>query len=255
MAHEETQSILPFMEAKPAFRMFRIFNNSQYKEMASSRHRLDHHALPLFSSQGFPERIVRALAETGLVKLKEVLESFEFFERVRRRLRASVVADLCCGHGLTGMLFAIFERDVERVVLLDKREPQLFQPIFNALCEQAPWIKEKVVFHQEILNRAADYLAPGASIIGVHACGKRTDGCIEAAIKLRGSLAVMPCCYGQTGQGAPCALKQSLGVVLATDVERTYRLEQANFQVSWSAIPQAITPMNRIIAAHPHPMG
>ncbi len=239
------------MEAKPAFRAFRIFNQPEYEGLANCRHRLDHRALPLFSGTDFPNRLARTLAEDGLMNLKEVLESFEFFERVRTRVRAPEMVDLCCGHGLTGMLFAIFEREVEKVVLWDKRKPELSDQLLKTLYKQAPWIEDKIVWREDILNRAVDSLSQGASVIGVHACGKRTDGCIETAIQLKGKLAVLPCCYGQTGQSAPLALKQSLGVVLATDIARTYKLENAGYEVSWSAIPKAITPMNRIIAAHP----
>ena len=35
-------------------------------------------------------------------------------------VRRSVVVDLCAGHGLTGMVFAAFERSVEEVWLVDK---------------------------------------------------------------------------------------------------------------------------------------
>ena len=44
-------------------------------------------------------------------------------------------------------------------------------------------------------------------------------------------------------------MHKALGRALATDIHRTYRLEAAGYQVDWSAIPRAITPMNRIMVA------
>ena len=38
---------------------------------------------------------------------------------------------------------------------------------------------------------------------------------------------------------------------LAYDVDRTYKLIRAGYHVEWSAIPCAITPMNRILIATP----
>ena len=69
-------------------------------------------------------RLARALAARSAINLKEWLESFEFFARTRKHVRADVVADLCCGHGLTGLLFAIFDKKVQRVLLVDARRPR-----------------------------------------------------------------------------------------------------------------------------------
>jgi hypothetical protein len=50
---------------------------------------------------------------------------------------------------------------------------------------------------------------------------------------------------------APRALRKGLGADLASDVARTYRLEQAGYEVDWSTIPLAVSPKNRIIIARP----
>jgi hypothetical protein len=57
----------------------------------------------------------------------------------------------------------------------------------------------------------------------------------------------MPCCYAQTARRAPRALREALGAILTTDIDRTYRMEQAGYEVDWSEIPAAITPMNRVL--------
>ena len=45
--------------------------------------------------------------------MKELVEAFEFFAAVRKDLRARSLADLCAGHGLVGVLFALHERRLE----------------------------------------------------------------------------------------------------------------------------------------------
>ena len=64
---------------------------------------------------------------------------------------------------------------------------------------------------------------------------------------VRGNVAVMPCCYFKTARRAPKALQKALAADLATDIDRTYRLEAAGYQVDWSAVPPAITACHRII--------
>lgn len=61
----------------------------------------------------------------------------------------------------------------------------------------------------------------------------------------------MPCCYGAVAQkaGAPAGLRKSLGASLAADIQRSYTLEEAGYDVKWRAIPMEITPLNRILVA------
>ncbi|MCA9665376.1 MAG: methyltransferase [Myxococcales bacterium] len=198
-----------------------------------------------------PHRLARALCDEKALPIKELFESFEVFERVRRRLRAAVVADLCCGHGLTGALFAIFARDTEQVILLDHKRPQSHAHVMRAIERVAPWAPAKVRYVEARVQRAREHVPDGASVVALHACGSRTDRCIDLAVERRGALALVPCCYFGTAQAAPPALREALGPRLATDVHRTYRLEQAGFRVEWSAIPRAVTAMNRVLVARP----
>ncbi|MFT7623948.1 MAG: hypothetical protein ACI9WU_003134 [Myxococcota bacterium] len=192
-------------------------------------------------------RMVRALCARRVLPLKEVFESFEFFERVRGRVRAPNVADICCGHGLTGLLFAAFERQVETVFLVDKAPPPSHTLVLDAICEVAPWTRDKIQWLAQPLQQARKVLRTQTTILGLHACGIRTDHCIDMAIELGGHTALVPCCYQGQGREAPDALRQQLGVPTATDVHRTYRLEGANYDVTWSGLPQTVTPMNRLI--------
>ena len=227
------------------FKAFRRFNDPALARFARLRARVEPSMAEHFPGDGLPDKMARALIHRRALPLKELLESFEFFERPRRRLRAPAVADLCCGHGLTGVLFALFERSVERVVLLDRHRPDSALAVLDAAAEVAPWVAAKVAWREADVEDAA--LEPGTSVLALHACGVRTDRCLDAAIAARGAVAVMPCCYAQTGAGAPRAVHDALGIALATDVHRTYRLEGEGYRVAWSAIPAAISPMHRIL--------
>ena len=79
----------------------------------------------------------------------------------------------------------------------------------------------------------------------------------DAAPASTAALAVMPCCYAHSraAVAAPRALRKSLGVAAAADVERTYTLERARYATTWRHIPHAITPLNRIVVAKREPEG
>ena len=69
--------------------------------------------------------------------------------------KSADIVDLCCGHGLVGMLFAVFERKVERVVLVDQRKPASFPAIWQAMCKAAPWVAKKVTFVEKSLAQVS----------------------------------------------------------------------------------------------------
>ena len=202
-----------------------------------------------FTGDTMLDRLARALAAAKAIDMKEFVESLEFYHRVRRTVRGEIVADLCCGHGLTGLLFALFERRVEQVWLVDRVRPEAHARLFDAVCSLGEWIAPKVRYVEAPLKTLA--LPKGAGVIGVHACGGATDLCLRKAIEAGGPVAVMPCCYGRAVPSGPPALHAALGKILSADIDRTYRLEQTGYSVQWSAIPRSITPLNRIIIGRP----
>jgi hypothetical protein len=193
------------------------------------------------------DRLIWALAERKAINVKEVLESFETFARVRRRLRAKSMADLCCGHGLTGLIFAALEPKVEAVTLYDREKPPKADVILEAIVEVAPWVEAKITWVEADVDHAAEHLPPRTSIVAVHACGVRTDRVLEAALAVGGDVAVVPCCYAKTNRKAPRPLREVLGAELATDVHRTYWLEHQGYKTEWATIPEAISEKNRIL--------
>ena len=239
------------------FRILRAFNDDKLRRYAGTKTRIGRNALPHFSGDTLAERLVRELAHERALPIKEVVEAFEFFAVVRKYLRRTpTIVDLCSGHGLAGILFAVFERRTQEVVLCDRRKPLHFEHVWRACTKTAPWIENKVRYLEGDLSGSRASLPTGSAVIGVHACGTLTDTCIEIALDLEGPLAVMPCCRANASNTAPMGLRQALGEDVAYDVDRTYAIERRGYRVRWREIPDAVTPMNRVlIAVQRRPVG
>jgi hypothetical protein len=201
----------------------------------------------LFTGTKLHNKFLQALGEAQLIPIKEVLECFEYFNRIRKHVRAEQMCDLCCGHGLLGILFAMFEESVKTVYLVDKVEPPSRQKLLAIANQAAPWIEAKIINKADELSPESDWLIQGMAVVSAHACGTLTDLCIDIACVTKGNTAILPCCYPRKHCNAPFALQTKLGFELAYDIDRTYTLEKNNYKVRWDSIPAAISPMNRII--------
>ena len=82
----------PAVEDAP-FKALRALNCLDGHRLARQRHRLLPELLPWFRGDPWIERFTALIAEQRLVDIKELCESVEFHARVRRRLRAPVMAD------------------------------------------------------------------------------------------------------------------------------------------------------------------
>ena len=235
---------------RSGYKLFRQFNAGAGFDVGS-RNPIGPGHVASFGGDSLQDRLARSLAEERAVPVKEVFESFEFFGRVRKYVRGPVVADLCAGHGLTGVLFAAFERSVQQVHLIDRRRPPSADRVLAAVARVAPWVTDKVSWSTCDLESVGAVLPRGCSVIAVHACGLKTDRSLEVALEAGGPVAVMPCCYHDVHCDAPRTLVQHLGGDLAYDIDRTYRLECAGYEVRWDAIPAEITPMARVLIARP----
>jgi hypothetical protein len=232
-----------------SFRLLRHLNTPEGAACLGYRGYTDERSLRYFPGDGLAQRFVRALAKRGAVPMKEVLESFEFFATVRREVRAPQVADLCAGHGLVGALFALYERSVDRVFLVDRKPPPNRLKVMAAAHEVGPWTREKLVERDEPLAECA--LELGTSVVSVHGCGARTDQAIELGLASGGAIAVMPCCRAHRRSRKSPAVAREVGPDLAIDIDRTYRMEAAGYRVRWAEIPEGITPMNRVLVGRP----
>lgn len=227
------------------------------------------------------------------VDVKEVCESVEFVLRMRKRVVGNVIKlkkqrrkqqqqlpnqkndssssiihlqDLCCGHGLTGMLFAACygsptaNNNQVHVTLVDQTQPSSHTVLKDLIVQVCPWVQDRIKYQASSLdewktssaeNDIDDEIIHTTKpniIIATHACGMLTDYVINYAMEQKAeSIAVMPCCYTGTDVGSPYGIKRALGVSWAADIRRSYKLQECGYHVDFGAIPQSITPMNRII--------
>lgn len=202
-----------------------------------------------FTGDGLPAAFARALCARRATSPKELFEATEVFALARKWVRRRRVADLCSGHGLAGVLFAIFERGVDDVILVDRVRPKSADAILTAAADVAPWAPGKVEWREEALKRTE--LEPGTGVLAIHACGLRTDAALRLAIEGGGPFAALPCCRPHRKHPAPDGLKTALGADTAIDVHRTYALEEAGYHVAWNGIHRDISPMNRVLLARP----
>jgi len=212
----------------------------------------------LFEGETLKARLSAALAERNAVDRKEFFETFEFFFHTRDCLRCSdesaTLVEVAGGHGLLGILCAIFERQrFSRVVVADRKRPSSYAAVLAAAAQVVPWVTERIEYVEADFKQEPVALLPkGCAVACIHGCNSLTDEVLAAAVEAEvASLTVMPCCYAHSraSEEAPRALRKSLGVAFAADIQRTYTLEAAGFAVHWRHLPRAITPMNRILLA------
>ncbi len=233
------------------FRLLSQFNTPEGQPALGYCGYVDQRSKPFFRGDGLANRFVAALADRKAVPMKEVLESFEFFAAVRKDVRAPTMVDLCAGHGLVGVLFALFEHKVERVQLVDWKPPASRKRVLEAANEVGPWTKDKIELCDQKIEVYADSVVAGASVVSVHACGHRTDRCIAIGVRAKGAIAVMPCCHSKRHSPYSAPIGRALGNDMAIDIDRTYRMEAAGLTVRWTEIPQTITPKNRVLIGRP----
>lgn len=233
------------------FRLLTQFNDPELAWALGYRGYIDERSARHFAGDSLHERFARALAARRAVPFKEVLEAFEFFTRVRKHVRGRVVADLCAGHGLVGALYAIYDKRVEEVFLLDRTAPASRALVLEAAIEVAPWCAGKFRERRLNLRRDSALLPAASAVLAVHACGSLTDIAIDLGLELGGAIGLLPCCRPHRQSPAPAAIARALGDDLAFDVDRTYRMQRAGYHVRWDEIPAAITPMNRVLVGRP----
>ena len=104
---------------------------------------------------------------------------------------------------------------------------------------------------RRLKRRRRQRAASAMIVVSTHACGSLTDAVLEYAADVgAASIAVMPCCYTGTADGAPYGVRRMLGVGMAADIRRAFELQgRGDYHVDFAAVPRAITPMNRIIVA------
>jgi predicted RNA methylase len=182
-----------------------------------------------FPADTIHDKVARVLCETHSIPRKEFYESWSFVSRARRHLDAPVVWDLCAGHGLVALLFALLEPSLESVRAVDQQQPSSFEKMRQGLMAIDPVRIAKVTF--DVLRLDALEPPPGRVFVtAVHACGRRTDRALDLALASRSSVAVLPCCHDTTSVSIPPAVLQRFSKRDAVDLSRMFRLHAAGYR-------------------------
>jgi len=141
------------------------------------------------------------------------------------------MAEVCCGHGLIGTLYAMLEETVESVTLTDVTIPPSLRRVVKAATQLAPWTAEKMTIGERSIVDTGSILEKRTGVVSAHGCGALTDQAIDLALSVGGNVAVMPCCCHPKHPDAPQVLYRELGVKDGVDVHRTYRMNEAGYRV------------------------
>jgi hypothetical protein len=86
--------------------------------------------------------------------------------------------------------------------------------------------------------------------VSSHACGALTDRVLARAVAARARVAVLPCCHN-LDSGDDGGLAGWVDGAVAIDIVRAMRLEQQGYRSWTQAIPEDITPKNRLLLGAP----
>lgn len=214
----------------------------------NSRAKLNTTHLHLFAGDTLFDKVARAVCEAECLPRKELYESWEVARRVRRRMRGGRVVDLACGHALVAWLMLLLDDTSERALAVDKRIPDSAAKIEAVITRAWPRLAGRVELRPAAIGSVA--LEASDVAVSAHACGALTDEVIDAAIAGRARVAVLPCCHDERACDAG-GLGGWMDAALAIDATRAAKLRNAGYRVFTQAIPDAITPKNRLLMGEP----
>jgi len=213
-----------------------------------SRAKLNPTHLHLFAGDTLFDKIARAVCKAECLPRKELYESWEVARRARRRFRGGRVVDLACGHALVAWIMLLLDDTSERALAVDKRIPDSAAKIASAMSEAWPRLAGRIETRAGAIADVA--IAKDDVVVSAHACGTLTDEVIDAAVRARARVAVLPCCHDE----AACdlgGLRGWLDAPLAIDATRAAKLRGSGYRVHTQLIPESITPKNRLLLGEP----
>jgi hypothetical protein len=214
----------------------------------SSRARLTTRDLERFPGDTLFDRIARAVCQAGCLPRKELYEAWEVARRVRRLFRGGRVVDLGGGHGLLAQTLLLLDNSSPRALVVDPALPPSSAKLHDSLVQAWPRLSGRVEFaasRMEHVELTADDL-----VVASHACGHLTDVVLDRAASVRARVAVLPCCHHL----AACETGGLTGWVdgaAAIDIMRAMRLAERGYRIMTHAIPEEITPKNRLLIGEP----
>jgi hypothetical protein len=207
-----------------------------------------HNFMKKFPKHSIDRNIFSWALEAG-IKDKEIQESFDYVERIRKIVSGKRVLELCGGHGLVGLILA-YKKIAPSVHLVDKnntRGHQRLETYFNV------WTK--ATFDQMDLETFLRECNPAHYdvVVGMHLCGGLSDIAIDFALHNNLEVVMTPCCFNLL-RGNP--VKQVTGAFAhlgnramqdAVNVLRASRIWQKGYNLTVKYLNEAISPMNTIL--------
>jgi len=192
-----------------------------------------------------------SLALSCHIPLKEILESLDFADRIKKyvsvrnqcQFKKRKVLEIGCGHGFIGYTL-LFKKLASLVYQIDIKETKSHKRLTRHGNEHC-----KMIFYEGNVYDELDYLLnlDFDIIIGCHLCGNLTDFAIDLSIKTNTDIAVCPCCYGKKkSRGNEKRIRELFGSE-SIDVYRCIKLLEEGYNVTNKFLNKTITPMNRII--------
>ncbi|HUP38964.1 MAG TPA: methyltransferase [Vicinamibacterales bacterium] len=214
----------------------------------SSRGRLTRRDLDRFPSGTLFDRLGRTVCEAGCLPRKELYEAWEVARRVRRLFRGGRVLDLGGGHGLLAHVMLLLDDTSLNAVVIDKTLPASSAKMHDAILATWPRLAGRVTFVSSGI--ASIDILDTDIVVSSHACGALTDLVLARAAAARARVAVLPCCHNLDSVDAG-NLSGWIDGAVAIDVMRALRLQRQGYRIWTQAIPEEISPKNRLLIAAP----
>ena len=213
-----------------------------------SRGRLTKRDLDRFPDNTLFDRLARTVCEAGCLPRKELYEAWEMARRVRRLFRGGRVLDLGGGHGLLAQAMLLLDDTSPTALVIDTTLPASSAKLHDVIVASWPRLAGRVRFVAGGIEDVA--VLDTDIVVSIHACGALTDLVLARAAAARARVAVLPCCH-DLDAGDDGGLSGWVDGAVAIDIVRALRLEQQGYRIWTQAIPEGITPKNRLLIGAP----
>ena len=231
------------------FMSYQTFKN----EANINKNHMDRRYMVHFQSDTHFDKLSLAICQSDFISKKEYCESIEVVRHIQRFIKSNQqmdIYDICGGHGFVGILLSMFSKGVARCHIVDKQRPMAFDKMISCLSEISPQTIEKICFIQT--NYKNVEFKPNSLLIGIHACGLRTDSILDTALENNSGVVLLPCCY--TPLSIPGQMRKFTNVYELRELVDIYRITKAldkNFKTHVRTISEDVTPMNRLFVFLP----
>jgi hypothetical protein len=168
--------------------------------------------------------------------------------RVRRLFRGGRVVDLGGGHGLLAQVMLLLDDSSPTALVVDKTLPPSSATLHDVIVAAWPRLAGRIAFVASGIEEVS--IVDTDIVVSSHACGALTDLVLARAAAARARVAVLPCCH-DLDAGDDGRLSGWVDGAVAVDIVRAVRIEQQGYRIWTQAIPEGITPKNRLLIGAP----